>query len=134
MFKNTPKERDACFDGSQRRTRTSWVVDICALKWIRSRQDPLITDKEKFTYNSIINFSQKITKGLKERSLILLKCNNCFEILLAYISFNRINCAIILVGDNLIDSSYVEIINAYNKVFVLSIINSLLNIIWFVKL
>ncbi len=78
----------------------------------------LITDKEKFTYNSIINFSQKITKGLKERSLILLKCNNCFEILLAYISFNRINCAIILVGDNLIDSSYVEIINAYKPDYI----------------
>ena len=78
----------------------------------------LITEKEKFTYNSIINFSQKILKGLKERSLILIRCNNCFEVLLAYISFNRINCAIILVEDNLVNNSYVEIINAYQPDYI----------------
>ena len=78
----------------------------------------LITEKEKFTYNSIINFSQKILKGLKERSLILIRCNNCFEVLLAYISFNRINCAIILVEDNLVNNSYIEIINAYQPDYI----------------
>ena len=78
----------------------------------------LITEKEKFTYNSVINFSKKILKGLKERSLILMKCNNCFEVLLGYISFNRMNCAMILVEDNLVNNSYLEIINAYKPDYI----------------
>ncbi len=78
----------------------------------------LITDKENFTYNSIIDSSNKIFKKVKERSLILLKCYNCFELLIAYVAFSRFNCPMILIDNNLNDQSYLEIIDEYKPDYI----------------
>ena len=52
-------------------------------------------------------------QDIKERSLILIKCQNSFEIFIAYISFVRLNCPVMLVDGNLNDLNYLEVINAY---------------------
>ena len=78
----------------------------------------LVTDKQNFTYTSIIDNSNKIFKRVKERSLVLLKCNNCFEIIVAYIALSRFNCPMILIDDNLNDQSYLEIINGYQPDYI----------------
>lgn len=78
----------------------------------------LITEKENFTYNSIIDSSNKIFKKVKERSLILLKCYNCLESLIAYIAFSRFNCPMILIDNNLNDRSYLEIIDEYKPDYI----------------
>jgi len=78
----------------------------------------LVTDKQNFTYTSIIDNSNKIFKRVKERSLVLLKCHNCFEIIVAYIALSRFNCPMILIDDNLNDQSYLEIINGYQPDYI----------------
>ena len=81
----------------------------------------LITEKENFSYNSLIDYSNKFFKKIKERSLVLIKCQNSFETFIAYITFVKLNCPIILVDGNLIDENYIEIINAYKPDYIFQI-------------
>lgn len=78
----------------------------------------LITEKENITYSSIIELSKKFFNKVKERSLVLIKCENSFEIIIAYITFSRLNCPIILVDNNLVNQSYEEIIEAYKPDYI----------------
>ena len=47
----------------------------------------LITEKENITYSSIIELSKKFFNKVKERSLVLIKCENSFEIITVWLTF-----------------------------------------------
>ena len=81
----------------------------------------LITEENSFTYGSVISYSDKFFKDIKERSLVLIKCQNSFEIFIAYISFVRLNCPVMLVDGNLNDLNYLEVINAYKPDYIFHI-------------
>ena len=78
----------------------------------------LITEKENITYGSIIEYSNKFFNKIKERSLVLIKCQNSLEIIIAYIAFSRLNCPIILIDNNLVSQGYEEIIEAYKPDYI----------------
>ena len=81
----------------------------------------LITEKEDFSYNSIIKYANKFFKGVKERSLVLIKCQNSFEVFVAYIAFIKLNCPVMLVDGNLSDENYLKVINAYKPDYIFHI-------------
>jgi len=81
----------------------------------------LITEKENFSYNSVISYVDKFFKDIKERSLVLIRCQNSFEIFVAYIAFVNLNCPIILVDGNSNDENYLEVINAYKPDYIFHI-------------
>ena len=78
----------------------------------------LITEKETITYSSLINYSKKFFNKIKKRSLVLIKCQNYLEIIIAYIAISRLNCPIILIDNNLVDKSYAEIIEVYKPDYI----------------
>ena len=73
----------------------------------------LVTAKENFSYKSLIDFSNKISTKIKERSLVMIKCQNLFEVFVAYVAFVRLNSVIILVDNNINESNYKKIIEVY---------------------
>jgi long-chain acyl-CoA synthetase len=81
----------------------------------------LITEKDNFSYDSVISYVNKFFKGINDRSLVLIKCQNSFEIFIAYIAFVELNCPIMLVDGNLSDENYLEVINAYKPNYIFQI-------------
>jgi len=78
----------------------------------------LVTGKENFSYKSVIKYSNKFFKKIKERSLVLIKCQNSFEIFISYIALVRLNCPILLVEENLADENYKKIIDIYKPDYI----------------
>jgi long-chain acyl-CoA synthetase len=78
----------------------------------------LVTETENFTYNSLIDHSKKITKNIKERSVVMIVCSNTFEIIAAYVGFIRLNCVVILIDNNLLDSNFKKIITEYKPNYI----------------
>ena len=78
----------------------------------------LVTAKENFTYKSLIDFSNKITAKIKERCLVMIKCQNSFEVFVAYVAFVRLNSVIILIDSNISESRYKKIIEAYKPDYI----------------
>ena len=69
-------------------------------------------------YQTLIDFSDKISRKIKSRSLAFLICGNNVESIAAYISFLRTNCVIALLDQGIHDYNLNNLINIYRPRFI----------------
>ena len=78
----------------------------------------LINKKEKIKYSDLLIYSDQISNKIKERSLILLICQNSVESLSGYVSFVRAKCVILLFNNKLTEKDFLTLINDYRPDYI----------------
>ena len=78
----------------------------------------IITNAEKISYKKLIIYSEAISKKVKERSLVMLICQNSVEAITGYISFVKSNCAVLLFSDKLNKQTFEMLIKKYNPDYI----------------
>ena len=86
-------------------------------------------NQNKFTYNDLINFSDKITSKIKTRSVVFLICSNTYEFLASYVGLVRKKVVIFLVGKNIKEDDLDKLLKLYKPKFIIKPINMKFNIL-----
>lgn len=88
------------------------------LEQYRNRIAVVNEDEHEFTYNDLIETGNKITSEIKERSLVFLVCENCFESIAAYVGFLRKKIVPILINPKIDDSMLSFLIKSYEPQYI----------------
>ena len=78
----------------------------------------LVINNEEITYKNILDYSFRISKKIKEKSLVVIICENTYEIIASYIACLNNNSIIILIDQSLNKIDLNKIINTYKSDYI----------------
>lgn len=74
---------------------------------------------EKITYEQLLQDSNFVVNQITSRSLVFIKCNNCYESVCAYIACLRKKIVPVLIASSITEDLYDKLFNKYKPSFVI---------------
>ena len=88
----------------------------------------LVINNEEITYKNILDYSLTISKKIKEKSLVVIICENSYEIIASYIACIKTNSVIIFVDQSLSQLNFNKVITTYKPEYIFCRKKKLINL------
>ena len=88
------------------------------LEQFKSKTCLILNNNEEITYKNILDYSFKISKKIKDKSLVIIICENTYEIIATYVACLNSNSVIILIDQSLNEKNLNRIVNTYKSDYI----------------